>query len=76
MNIAVAGVKDVGNSNIESSRDTLDEAKDMRQERPRHDAVLGAKGRAQPANGPKADLRLFQMATYSGSLRVRQVIDF
>ena len=25
---------------------------------------------------PKADLRLFQMATYSGSLRVRQVIDF
>ena len=25
---------------------------------------------------PKADLRLFQIATYSGSLRVRQVIDF
>ena len=25
---------------------------------------------------PNADLRLFQMATYSGSLRVRQVIDF
>ena len=25
---------------------------------------------------PKADLRLFQMATYSGSLRVRQAIDF
>ena len=24
---------------------------------------------------PKADLRLFQMATYSGSLRVRQAID-
>ena len=77
VDVAVAGVEDVGDPDVVAAR-----RRPVMNRRMWGSLVRGTTpswvqkvGLSRPM-APKADLRLFQIATYSGSLRVRQVIDF
>src|SRR4051812_14061760 len=41
VDVPVAGVEDIGDPDVVTARDSLDEPQDVGQERPGHDAVLG-----------------------------------
>src|SRR5207237_5911155 len=51
VNVAIAGVKNVAHAQLILLADPLDLAEDVRQFRARHDAVLCAVARRQPADG-------------------------
>src|SRR5438046_1349782 len=57
--VAVASVEDVANPQIVLLADGLDSAEHVRQFRPRHDAVLRAVTRSEPADGPECLLARF-----------------
>ncbi len=75
MDVAVAGMEDIGDPQVVPQTNLSDESQNMGQfGAGTTPSCVQYVGLRRPI-APKADLRLFHMATYSGSLRVRQVID-